>query len=326
PRHDARRHAGSPFRCGGSHSAVRLGNGVRYLYRNVQLDLYREPDATLDREEMAEESGNLQGYIDSHAHLADPAFDSDRGQVIERARQGGAEAIVCIGSGSGAGDVLGAARASRAIAAGSRGFIWFTVGVHPHDAIGFDPPRDIEAILAEARSGAVAIGECGLDYHYENSPRREQRVAFAEQLKIARDSRLPVVVHTRDAEEDTAAMISEAAHEGVIGVLHCYTGSHELAERALSGGWYVSFSGIVTFRKWIDDDLLRLVPDDRILAESDSPYLAPVPFRGKRNEPAWVSRTVARLADARAVDRSEMALIVARNARALFRLPERQLA
>ncbi len=234
--------------------------------------------------------------------------------------------MVCIGSGSGAGDVLGAARASQVVADGNPGFVWYTAGVHPHDAIGFDAPRDIEALRAHVTYGAVAIGECGLDYHYDNSPRIEQRRAFAEQLRLAGETGLPVVVHTRDAEADTGAMVAEAGQSGVKGVLHCYTGSHDLAETALQNGWYVSFSGIVTFRKWADDALLRLVPDDRILAESDSPYLAPVPFRGKRNEPAWVAHTVARLAAARGVVPGQMSKSVASNARRLFNLPATQLA
>ena len=297
-----------------------MGDGVRYLYRNVQLDLHCGPDSSLDREEVAEEDRNIQGFIDSHAHLADEAFDSDRGAVIQRARENGAEAIVCIGSGSGAEDVLGAARASASVAAENRGFIWSTAGVHPHDAIGFDPRQHIGEIQQLIADGAVAIGECGLDYHYDNSPRQEQRRAFAEQLALASQLRRPVIVHTRDAEDDTRAMITEAGKAGVVGVLHCYTGSHELASSAIDSGWYVSFAGIVTFKKWTDDDLLRLVPDDRILAESDSPYLAPVPNRGKRNEPAWVKHTVARLAEARGTDADTMSGTVSRNARTLFAL------
>lgn len=269
---------------------------------------------------MAEKDGNVEGFIDSHAHLADEAFDSDRGDVIERARESGAEAIVCIGSGSGARDVLGAARASRDLATRYAGFIWHTAGVHPHDASGFDPVRDIANLREHVESGAVAVGECGLDYHYDNSPRVEQRRAFAEQLVMARETNRPVVVHTRDAEDDTRAMLTEAGQAGVVGVMHCYTGSHQLATAAIEAGWYVSFSGIVTFRKWTDDELLRLVPEDRILAESDSPYLAPVPNRGKRNEPAWVAHTVARLASARGVSAEAMAATVTRNARSLFKL------
>jgi TatD DNase family protein len=148
----------------------------------------------------------------------------------------------------------------------------------------------------------------------------EQRRAFAAQLELARELGIPVIVHTRDAEDDTQAMITEAGQAGVSGVLHCFTGSHRLAEAGISAGWCVSFSGIVTFKKWTDEELLRLVPGNRILAESDAPYLAPVPNRGKRNEPAWVSHTVARLAAARDVDENTMRKTVADNARALFKL------
>ena len=183
-------------------------------------------------------------------------------------------------------------------------------------------PRDPDAIRAEVELGAVAIGECGLDYHYDHSPRPLQRRAFADQLSLARELLRPVVVHTREAEDDTAAMIREAGAAGIGGVLHCFTGSHALAHAGLDAGWYISFSGIVTFKKWVDDDLLRLVPDDRLLAESDSPYLAPVPNRGKRNEPAWVSRTVGRLADARHTDTAVLGELVVANARRLFSLPE----
>jgi TatD DNase family protein len=130
----------------------------------------------------------------------------------------------------------------------------------------------------------------------------------------------PVVVHTRDAEDDTRSFIGEAQTAGVTGVLHCYTGSHALAEFALDAGWYVSFSGIVTFKKWTDEDLLRLVPREQLLVESDSPYLAPVPFRGKRNEPAWVAHTLARLAAARGDDPGQLGRVTATNAGRLFGL------
>ena len=252
-------------------------------------------------------------FIDSHAHLADSAFDADRSAVIERARTAGATAIVCIG------ESLAAAARGRAIATQHSGVVFFTAGVHPHDAASFDPLRDPERIAQEVRSGAVAIGECGLDYHYDNAPRLEQRQAFAAQLALGSELGCPVVVHTRDAEDDTRAMIAEARASGV---LHCYTGTHALAEAALALDWYISFSGIVTFRKWTDDALLRLVPDARLLVESDAPYLAPVPHRGKRNEPAWVSFTLARLALARGRTLEEMGAIVTANARRLFGLAE----
>jgi TatD DNase family protein len=141
------------------------------------------------------------------------------------------------------------------------------------------------------------------------------------QLSLANDAGKPVVVHTRAAEADTAAMITEAGSAGIVGVLHCFTGDALLAETALAAGWYISFSGIITFKKWTDDAILRLVPPDRLLVESDSPYLAPVPHRGQRNEPAWVSFTVARLAAARGVDASTVGLETAENARRFFGWP-----
>jgi TatD DNase family protein len=254
-------------------------------------------------------------FIDSHAHLADPAFDDDRDAVIERARVTGAQAIVCIG------ESLGAAARAAVVARAHPGFCFYTAGVHPSDAAGFDAARDIEAIRAHVLDGAVAIGECGLDYHYDHSPHDRQRQAFEAQLALAAEVRRPLVVHTREAEDDTRAMVVQAGRAGVRGVLHCYTGSASLAEAALDVGWYVSFSGIVTFRKWTDDALLRLVPADRLLAESDAPYLAPVPNRGKRNEPAWVSLTVARLAAARGVSAAHLGAATVDNARRLFHLP-----
>ncbi len=255
------------------------------------------------------------GFIDSHAHLADAAFDGDRDEVIARARSSGAKAIVCIG------ESPDAARAASRIAEENPGFVFHTAGVHPHDAASFDRDRDIELISRQLSQGAVAIGECGLDYHYDNSPRELQRSAFAAQIELASLTSKPLVVHTRDAEADTAAMLADAAASKVVGVLHCYTGSRSLAERAVDAGWFISFSGIVTFRKWTDEDLLRFVPSDRLLVESDSPYLAPVPNRGRRNEPAWVKETVRRVANMRGVDAAALGHDTAANARRLFHLP-----
>jgi TatD DNase family protein len=255
-------------------------------------------------------------FVDSHVHLADPAFDADRDAVIERAARTGARALVCIG------ESLDAARRAADIAARHPGFCYHTAGVHPHDAMDFEPARDLEGIRAELARGAVAIGECGLDYHYDHSPRDRQRAAFGAQLALAAELARPVVVHTREAEDDTRAMVVEAGAGAVVGVLHCFTGTAALAEAAVAAGWYVSFSGIVTFKRWTDDALLRLVPDDRLLVESDAPYLAPVPHRGHRNEPAWVSLTAARVAGARGVDPVALGAATAANARRLFRLPQ----
>ena len=254
-------------------------------------------------------------FIDSHAHLADEAFDLDRDEVIDRASAAGAAGVVCIGE-----SLVAAARA-RTIAEAHPDFVFFTAGLHPHDAASAHRERDLPILEEQLRAGARAVGECGLDYHYDNSPRETQRTVFEWQLDLAHRFGLPLVVHTRDAEEDTRAFVAEAGRLGVTGVLHCFTGSTALARAALDVGWYVSFSGIITFRNWKDEELLRVVPDDRILAESDSPYLAPVPNRGKRNEPAWVAHTLARLAAARASSSESLGALVTANARRLFGLP-----
>jgi len=253
-------------------------------------------------------------FIDSHAHLCDPAFDEDRDEAVRRLREAGGAAVVCIG------ESIAAAERAGKLAAKYPGFVFATAGVHPHDAAEFDPDRDSAAIRDLVGRGAVAIGECGLDYHYDHSPRPLQRRAFATQLELAKELNRPVVVHTREADDDTAAMVAEAGSAGVRGVLHCFTGPRHVAETAIGVGWYVSFSGIVTFKKWDDDDLIRAVPVDRLLVESDSPYLSPVPNRGRRNEPAWVSFTVARVAAARGVESETIAAATRRNTIRLFGL------
>ena len=250
--------------------------------------------------------------IDSHAHLADPSFDDDRDEVVRRARAAGIEGIICIG------ETLATATKARAIANASNGVVWWTAGVHPHDAASFDAERDLTAIREHVEAGAVAVGECGLDYHYDHSPRDRQRLAFSEQIALARDLRRPAVVHTREAEADTQAIVVDGGRQGVRGVMHCFTGSDALARAALDVGWFISFSGIITFKRWADDALLRLVPDDRLLVETDAPYLAPVPHRGKRNEPQYLGLTIARLAAARGTTADHIATLTAANARELF--------
>ena len=251
-------------------------------------------------------------FVDSHVHLGDPAFDDDRDEVIERARLTGARALVCIG------ESIAAAGRARAVAERHPGFVWFTAGVHPHDAAGFDVERDSAAIRDAISAGAVAIGECGLDAHYDHSPWARQLEAFEAQITLANDLGRPLVVHTREAVDDTTRLVVDAGRRGVTGVLHCFTGPRELATAALDAGWYLSFSGVVTFKKWTDDGLLRLAPADRLLVESDAPYLAPVPHRGKRNEPAWVSLTLARVASARGLNAEALGAIVSENAARLF--------
>jgi TatD DNase family protein len=253
-------------------------------------------------------------FVDSHVHLADPAFDSDRDAVIERARLTGARALLCIGE-----SIQAAARAG-SLASRYPGFIYFTAGIHPHDAATFENTRDIGALRDAVASGAVALGECGLDYHYDHSPRERQLEVFESQIALAAELARPLVVHTRQAAEDTSALVKAAGEKGVRGVLHCFTGPRELAMIALDAGWYLSFAGVITFKKWDDDALLRLPPADRILVESDAPYLAPAPNRGKRNEPAWVSLTLARLAVARGVPTDVLGETTTRNAINFFGL------
>ena len=253
-------------------------------------------------------------FADSHTHLADGAFSSDVDAVIERARAAGARALVCIG------ESPTQALKAQAIAARYPGLVWFTCGVHPHDAHTWNDLRDTTAIRFALTQGAVAVGECGLDYHYDHSPRDQQRHVLMQQLAIAAECKANIVLHTREAEDDTQAFLRDAQAAGVCGVLHCFTGSHALAEAGLAAGWYVSFSGVVTFKKFDDVALLRLVPDDRLLVESDAPYLAPVPNRGKRNEPAWVAATLQRVADARDVSVESLAQVTLANTSRFFGL------
>lgn len=253
-------------------------------------------------------------FADSHTHLASDAFASDADEVIERARAAGARALVCIG------ESPAAALRAQKIAARYPGLVWFTCGVHPHDAHLWSDEVDPLAIRSAVAQGAVAVGECGLDYHYDHSPRDKQWYALMQQLAIAAELKRVIVLHTREAEADTMTFLREAEAAGVCGVLHCFTGSHLLAEAGLKAGWHVSFSGVVTFKKFDDIELLKLVPADRLLVESDAPYLAPVPNRGKRNEPAWVASTLQRVADARGTEVQELARQTLENTRKFFGL------
>jgi len=253
-------------------------------------------------------------FADSHVHLADPAFDSDREATIEAARQAGARVLVCIG------ETPDAAERARKVAEQHPGFVFHTAGMHPHDAASFDEARDLPRIREQLEKGAVAIGECGLDYHYDNSPRGVQQTVFETQLRLAAETGKPLVVHSRDAVDDTIAMVREAGESGVRGVLHCFTGPATLAEVALTAGWCISFAGVITFKKWADDGLIRSIPADRTLVESDAPYLAPVPFRGQRNEPAHVAITLARVAEVRELDVETMGELVVATTTQLFGL------
>ena len=227
----------------------------------------------------------------------------------------GCATIICIG------ESIDRAEQARTVAQAHPHLVRFTAGVHPHDAAGFDRGRDLPRIADLVVRGACAIGECGLDYHYDNSPREKQREALDAQLELAAAIQRPVVIHSREAEADTRAMLDSAASAGVRGVMHCFTGPAAIAERALAAGWFISFAGVVTFKKWTEAAVVRMVPLDRILAESDAPYLTPVPFRGKRNEPARVRLTIDALARMRGEDPAALGERVVANTETLFGLP-----
>ncbi len=257
----------------------------------------------------------MTAFADSHVHLADAAFGEESDAAVERARAAGARALVCIG------ESPAAALRAQSIASRHPDLVFHTCGVHPHDAASWDGARDDSAIREAVSRGAVAIGECGLDYHYDTAPRAQQRFVVDAQIALAAELDRPIVLHTRDAEGDTRALLESASRARVRGVLHCFTGSMELALAGLEAGWHVSFSGIVTFRSWTDDDLLRAIPNERLLVESDAPYLAPVPYRGKRNESAWVPLTIARLAAARGATPELVAECTLANTVRFFSLP-----
>jgi TatD DNase family protein len=244
--------------------------------------------------------------FDSHLHLSDAAFADDRGETIARARAAGVVGMVTVAS-----NPTDAREAIR-IADENQG-VWATAGLHPHEATDWTPAHLADLRSLAEQPSVVAVGEMGLDYFYDNSPRREQATAFEAQLELAAESGLPVVVHSRAADPDTIGFIDAFAGR-VTGVLHCFSGGEALLEAGLEAGWYVSFSGIVTFRKFEDGDLVRRVPTDRLLIETDSPYLAPVPRRGRRNEPALVGHTLKELASIRGEEAQELALRTLDNA------------
>jgi TatD DNase family protein len=250
--------------------------------------------------------------IDSHCHLADPAFAGDLEAVAGRAHEAGVNGGLCILS---LGDDAEARQFVRVRECWPG--IHVAIGAHPHMAHLF-AGREAETAPAAAAAldavGACCLGEIGLDYHYDLSPRDVQRRVFAAQVRLARERGLPILVHTREADDDTVAIIRDEGGSGVTGVFHCFSGTEALADQALDLGFMLSFSGIVTFPK--AEPLRRIaarVPDDRLLVETDCPYLAPVPMRGKRNEPAWVARTAAVVAEARGTTLAEIDRVVTGN-------------
>jgi TatD DNase family protein len=257
-------------------------------------------------------------YIDSHAHIEGNEFDADRNAVIQRALDAGVEIIVCVGDGEVAAD----SHAAAFRIAEEYPFIYTTVGVHPHEARLLDDNLYAKLMDLSQHPKVIAWGEIGLDYHYDNSPREVQREAFRRQLRMARERRLPISIHTREAEADTLAILDEEWKDsGLSGVIHCFTGTREFAEQAIDRGFYISFSGVITFKKAGDlrETALR-IPIERLLIETDSPFLAPVPYRGRRNEPVYVVETARALAELRGTNPEEIGRVTSENFKWLFML------
>jgi TatD DNase family protein len=248
--------------------------------------------------------------IDSHCHLNYPGLVEDEEGVLDRARARGVRGFLNISTKQKEWpDVVAAAE--------RHPDVWASIGVHPHEADAH-PDLGVDALtLAAEHPRVVAIGECGLDYYYDKSDRQAQQQRFRAHIEAARASGLPLIIHTRDAEEDTVAILREA--DGVRGVLHCFTGSRWLAEQGLELGFFISLSGIVTFKNARDlQDTARVVPDDKLLVETDAPFLAPVPHRGRPCEPAYVADTATFVAGLRDVSPEQLAELTTANFFRLF--------
>lgn len=247
--------------------------------------------------------------IDTHCHLGDPAFDADRDEVVVRMRGAGVERALVVESDL---DRLDATLAWTLRHSG----LAFTTGCHPHDASRWSPAMRDRLDALWTRGTCAAAGEIGLDYHYDHSPRDAQRAAFTEQLAMAHAAALPAVIHAREADDDVVAVLASAPDATV--VLHSFSSGRALARAGLDRGWYFSFSGMVSFKRWDDHDTVRAVPADCLLVETDAPYLAPVPHRGKRNEPANIPHVIAALAALRPESAEELAALTTANALRLF--------
>ncbi|MDR3435455.1 TatD family hydrolase [Telmatospirillum sp.] len=251
--------------------------------------------------------------VDSHCHLDFPDFQPDFDALMQRAERAGVGMMVSIGT--------KVSEFDRVLAIAERfDNVYCTVGIHPHEAAA-EPDIDADRLVAlAAHPKVIGFGETGLDYFYDQSPRDRQRAVFRVHIEAARKTGLPVIVHTRDADDDTAAILTEEAALGPFpGLIHCFSSSRALAETAIGLGFYLSLSGIITFNK--ADDLretVKTLPLDRLLVETDSPYLSPVPKRGQRNEPSFVALTAAKLASLKGLDESRLAQVTTDNFLRLF--------
>ncbi len=255
-------------------------------------------------------------FIDSHAHLDDERFDEDRKALIESLKENKIELVINIGYD------IGSSRASVDLAKEYEN-IYAVVGVHPHDAqdVSEDYLEELKELSQEEK--VVAIGEIGLDFYYDNSPRDIQRKVFLDQLELARQLDLPVVIHTRDANQETFEILKEAQAKGTRGVLHCYSGSPEMALEYIKLGYYISLGGPVTFKKArVPKEVAKVVPLDKLLIETDCPYLTPEPFRGRRNEPKYVAYTAEVIAEIKGISIEELVEATSRNTKNVFGIKE----
>ncbi|HTF38175.1 MAG TPA: TatD family hydrolase [Blastocatellia bacterium] len=260
-------------------------------------------------------------FIDSHCHIDGPEYDSDREAVIARARDAGVTTMLNVGTG----DPHSGAFERAVDLAEKYKAVYAAVGVHPHDAKLFDDAAEQRLLsLVQKSERVIAWGEIGLDYHYDHSPRDLQREIFARQLRLARAQDLPVVIHSREADDDTIAILrEELTGYARAGVLHCFGGSLAMAQAAIELGFFISFAGNLTFKKAQDlRDVAGQLPLDRLLIETDCPYLTPIPFRGKRNEPARVVETARCLASLHSKEFAEIGRITSENFTRLFRVWE----
>lgn len=250
--------------------------------------------------------------VDSHAHVADQVYDEDRPAVLARAREAGVRWIINVG--------YDAESSLRTLNLAEREeMVYAVVGFHPHDADKVSEESYIKLSRWCSSPKAVAIGEIGLDYHYDRSPRPQQAQVFRRQIELARELRLPVVIHDRDAHEDVLTILSETGARDTGGVMHCFSGDEELARRVLDLGFYIGLDGPVTFKNGdTARAVARVVPEDRLLIETDSPYLTPVPYRGRRNEPTHVRLVAEAIASLRGISLERLAEITTNNARRLF--------
>jgi TatD DNase family protein len=253
--------------------------------------------------------------FDTHCHLDAGSFPEGADAVLERARAAKVGAFACIGVGS-----LEMAEGAVALAE-RRPDVVATVGIHPHDASSADPALEAALERLAAHERVVAVGEVGLDFHYDHSPRDTQKDVFRRFIALARRVGKPLVIHTRSAPEDTLALLEAEGARDVGGIIHCFSEDLAFAKRALDLGFFLSFSGILTFKNARSvHEVAAFAPEDRLLVETDSPYLAPVPLRGKKCEPAFVAHTAARLAELRGTDPERVAALTSENAARVFGL------